>query len=415
MASDLLIDSELKALKPSEKPFSVNDGAGLSLLVSPDGKMNWRYRYRFGGKAKMLSFGFYPKVSLKKARDKRKEGEKNLDDGKDPSAVRKADKFDKQNDFKSVALRWHKAWSVGKDPKHSAKVLRRLEQNVFPEIGAMPIKDINAPMLVRMAKKVTKRGAIDIAKRSYATSSQIFRFAIVEGVCDRNPATDVNLSDAHIESPPVKHRTSLNLKEVPALLRKIDSYDADHDASIITTMAMQLMSHTFVRTTELIEARWDEFDFKDDVWTIPANRMKKVRTRPSSPHIVHLTKQTKALLQTLKKITGGGEFVFPHESNPKKSMSNNTILFALYRMGYRGKMTGHGFRSIASTALHEMGYPHAVIEAQLSHLEGDKVSKAYNHSEYLAQRSKMMDGWSNYLDAIKTGAQVIGFARASNG
>ena len=360
----------------------------------------------------MLSFGTYPEVSLKRAREKLAAARKQLDDGKDPSIVRKQENTEKRNDFKSAALRWHKAWSVGKDKKHAAKVLRRLELNVFPEIGAMPIHTITAPLLIKMAQKVVKRGAIDIAKRAYSTSRQVFRYAIVEGLCDRNPANDISLSDAHIESPPVKHRSSLAPKDVPELLRKIDAYDVANNGSAITKLAMKLMAYTFVRTGELIEAKWDEFDLKGGVWVVPAERMKKVKGRPSAPHIVALSKQSKAILKELHKFTGGSAFVFPHESNPKKSMSNNTILFALYRMGYKGRMTGHGFRGVASTILHEVGYQHAHIEVQLSHLERDKVSGAYNHAEYIPQRAKMMQEWADYLDGIKGGAKVINIKRA---
>ena len=360
----------------------------------------------------MLSFGTYPEVSLKRAREKLAAARKQMDEGKDPSIVRKQENTQNKNDFKSVALRWHKAWAVGKDEKHAAKVLRRLELNVFPEIGSMPIHTITAPLLIKMAQKIVKRGAIDIAKRAYSTSGQVFRYAIVEGLCDRNPANDISLADAHIESPPVKHRSSLAPKDVPELLRKIDAYDVANNGSAVTKLAMKLMAYTFVRTSELIEAKWDEFDLKGGVWVVPAERMKKVKGRPSAPHIVALSKQSKAILKELQKLTGGGQFVFPHESNPKKSMSNNTILFALYRMGYKGRMTGHGFRGVASTILHEVGYQHAHIEVQLSHLERDKVSGAYNHAEYIPQRAKMMQEWADYLDGIKGGAKVINIKRA---
>jgi integrase len=407
-----LTDAFIKGIKPLPKTKSYPDGHGLVLFSYPQSSLGWRYRYRFGGKSKMLSFGTYPEVSLKRAREKLAAARKQLDDGKDPSIVRKQENTEKRNDFKSAALRWHKAWSVGKDKKHAAKVLRRLELNVFPEIGAMPIHTITAPLLIKMAQKVVKRGAIDIAKRAYSTSGQVFRYAIVEGLCDRNPANDISLSDAHIESPPVKHRSSLAPKDVPELLRKIDAYDVANNGSAITKLAMKLMAYTFVRTGELIEAKWDEFDLKGGVWVVPAERMKKVKGRPSAPHIVALSKQSKAILKELHKFTGGSAFVFPHESNPKKSMSNNTILFALYRMGYKGRMTGHGFRGVASTILHEVGYQHAHIEVQLSHLERDKVSGAYNHAEYIPQRAKMMQEWADYLDGIKAGGKVINIKRA---
>lgn len=407
-----LTDAFIKGIKPQSKTKSYADGHGLVLLSNPNGSLGWRFRYRFGGKPKMLSFGGYPEVSLKRAREKLATARKQLDEGKDPSSIRKQENSQKKNDFKSVALRWHKAWSVGKDAKHSAKVMRRLEQDVFPEIGSMPIHTITAPMLIKMAQKVVKRGAFDIAKRVYSSAGQVFRHAIVEGLCDRNPANDIGLADAHIQSPPVKHRNSLAPKDVPELLRKIDSYVEDHDGSPITKLAMQLMSYTFVRTSELIGADWSEFDLKNNQWVVPADRMKKVKGRASAAHIVALSKQSKAILKELHEVTGGGNLVFPHESNPKKNMSNNTILFALYRMGYKGRMTGHGFRGVASTILHETGYQHAHIEVQLAHLERNKVSGAYNHAEYIPQRAKMMQEWADYLDGIKAGAKVINLKTA---
>ena len=407
-----LTDAFIKGIKPQSKAKTYPDGHGLVLLVNPQGSSGWRFRYRFAGKAKMLSFGTYPEVSLKRAREKLTTTRKQLDEGKDPSIVRKQENTQNKNDFKSVALRWHKAWSVGKDEKHAAKVLRRLEANVFSEIGSMPIHTITAPLLIKMAQKVVRRGAIDIAKRAYSTSGQVFRYAIVEGLCERNPANDISLADAHIESPPVKHRNSLAPKDVPEMLRKIDAYDVANNGSVITKLAIKLMTYTFVRTSELIEAKWGEFDLRAGVWVIPAERMKKVKGRPSAPHIVALSRQSKAILKELHKFTGGGDFVFPHESNPKKCMSNNTILYALYRMGYKGLMSGHGFRSVASTILHEIGYQHAHIEVQLSHLEKDRVSGAYNHAEYIPQRAKMMQEWADYLDGIKGGAKVINIKRA---
>jgi len=403
-----LTDAFIKSIKPSQGTKSYSDGHGLVLLCNPKGVLGWRFRYRYAGKSKMLSFGTYPAVSLKRAREKLVGARKLLDEGRDPSAVRKQEDYQRKNDFKSVALRWHKAWSVGKNEKHSIKVLRRLEQDIFPSIGSMPVDTITAPILVKLAQKIAKRGAIDIAKRAYSTCGQVFRYAIIEGLCDRNPASDVSLADAHIQSPPVKNRNSLSPRDVPDLLKKIEIYDVEFGGRLITKLAMKLMAYTFVRTSELIGARWEEIDFKNNVWVIPAERMKRVKGRSSVPHSVYLSNQARTIFKDLYEITGGGDKVFPHENDSKKSMSNNTILFALYRMGYKGKMTGHGFRGVASTILHENGYQHAHIEVQLSHLERDRVSGAYNHAEYVPQRKKMLQDWADYLDGIRSGAKVIG-------
>lgn len=400
-----LTDSFIKGLKnrnPAQAAVaqSFADGDGLSLLAHND-SYGWRYRYRFGGKAKMLSLGTYPEVSLKDAREKLADLRKTLASGTDPSVARKNEKRDLTDDFKSVALRWHDAWSVGKNEDHKKRVLNRLELNIFPEIGSLPIKSITPQDLIRISKKVIeKRGAHDVAKRCFSNCSQVFRWAIVEGICEINPAAQISLADAHIKAPPVKNQARLDEDAMPELLRAIDTYKEVHGGSAITQIALKLMSYTFLRTSELIGARWDEVDLKKNQIVIPASRMKQI-SRTAQDHIVPLAKQAKAALEELRLYTGKSDFLFPHESNPKKHMSNNTILFAMYRMGFQGRMTGHGFRGFASTVLNERGYPRPHIEAQLSHLERDKVSGAYNHAQYLEGRRKMMADYADILDALK--------------
>jgi integrase len=407
-----LTDAFIRALKPANKPTTYPDGKGLVLLLNPSGSFLWRYRYRYGGKAKMLSLGAYPEVGLKLARDKHRVIRQMLEQGIDPSEERKererARALAIENTFQAIALKWHETWSVGKEQSHSKRVLNRLEKNVFKQIGHKPVSEITAPMLVAMVKKIEsgENKPLEIAKRSYATCGQIFRFAIAHGLCERNPVADVNISDV-IKSKPVVHRTRLEAKEFPELLRKIDIYDTQYKGSEITRLALQLMTFTFLRTSELIQARWDEIDFKKNEWRIPASRMKM-----KDPHVVHLSPQSIRVLKRLKEITGGRELLFPHESNPMKSMSNNTILFALYRMGYHGRMTAHGFRGIASTILHEQGYKHEHIELQLAHSDRDGVSAAYNFAKHLPQRAKMLTDWADYLDAIKGGAEVINLKQA---
>ena len=410
-----LTDAFIKAIKPSAKSATYPDGKGLVLLSNPNGSFLWRFRYRYGGNAKMLSLGSYPEVSLKVARDKHRAMRQLLEKDIDPSEERKekerAKAFATENNFQAIALKWHETWAVGKERSHAKRVLNRLEKNVFKQIGHKPVSEITAPMLVAMVKKIEsgENKPLEIAKRAYATCGQIFRFAIAHGLCERNPVADVNISDV-VKSKPVVHRTRLEAKEFPELLRKIDVYDTQYQGGEITRLALQLMTYTFLRTSELIQARWDEIDFKKKEWRIPASRMKM-----KDPHVVHLPLQSINILKRLKEITGGRELIFPHASNPMKSMSNNTILFALYRMGYHGRMTGHGFRGIASTILHEQGYKHEHIELQLAHSDRNGVSAAYNFAKHLPQRAKMLEDWANYLDAIKNGAEIINFKQASNG
>lgn len=401
-----LTDSFIKSLKnrnPAQALVAQTfaDGKGLSLLVQND-SYGWRYRYRFAGKPKMLSLGTYPEVSLKEAREKLALLRKTLESGTDPSMARKVELQAIKNDFKSVALRWHKAWSVGKNEDHQKRVLNRLELNIFPEIGNLPIKSITPQHLIRISRKVIeKRGAHDVAKRCFSTASQVFRWGIVEGICEINPAAQISLADAHITAPPVRHQARLSEDAMPELLRSIDGYKDLQGGSIVTQIAMKLMAYTFLRTSELIGSRWEEVDLKKGELVIPASRMKQINSRLAFPHIVPLAKQAKEALQELHKLTGHSDFLFPHESNPKKHMSNNTILFAMYRMGFKGRMTGHGFRGFASTLLHEKGYEHVHIETQLSHLEKDRVSGAYNHAQYLEPRKKMMADYADLLDALK--------------
>ena len=389
------------------------DGNGLVLYHFPNGSKIWRYRYRYMGKANMISIdpkeSSYPKVSLKDARKIHEALQGLLAKGINPSTHRKEENLEKilkqENSFQSVAKKWHKEWSFNKSDKHSKEVWNRLNADVFPELGNKPITDISPPQITMTVKKIEARGAIELAKRSFQTCGQIFRFAIASGLCVNNPAKDLKPID-FLKQRKVVNYARLNSKELPELLRKIDSY-TEQDGRELTRLALQLMTYTFVRTSELIEAKWSEFDLEAKQWEIPAGRMKKERI-----HIVPLSSQAIDILNRLHEISGGRDFVFPHNSNPMKCMSNNTILFALYRMGYRGRMTGHGFRGIASTILHEQNYQHEHIEMQLAHTKGNKVSASYDHSKYLEPRKLLMQHWSDYLDGIRDGAKVINLKKA---
>ena len=253
-----------------------------------------------------------------------------------------------------------------------------------------------------MVQTISKRGALDIAKRALQTSGQVFRYAVAHGLTQRNPASDIKPSDV-LASRKAGNYARISAKELPELLRHIDGYAG----AAVTRLAMKLMALTFVRTSELIGARWAEFDLEARRWDIPASRMKM-----KTPHIVPLSTQAVNVLQTLQLVSGRGTLLFPGERDHEKSMSNNTILGALDRMGYKGRMTGHGFRGVASTLLHEMGFDHAHIELQLAHQERNEVSAAYNHATYIQQRTKMMQHWADYLDSCTTG-KVLAFERAA--
>jgi len=406
-----LTDAYLKAIKPTDKP-NHPDGGGLVLMRQLSGAMAWRYRYRYAGKAKMLSLGNYPDVSLKEVRVKHSELKKLLEAGIDPSLDRQEKKLRKgeatDNNFQAVAIRWHENWKANKSPDHIKRVYRRMEKDLFPHLGPRPVSEISVQLLLTVIKKIDARGAHDIAKRAYETSSQVFRYAVANSLCDSNPASQVKPAD-FLKPVNQENYKRVDVKELPSLLRDIDQYGIIQKGDEITRLGLQLMSYVFVRTSELIGARWSEIDLEAKEWRIPPERMKM-----KDPHIVLMSDQVEAIFKRLMEITGGREFVFPSTKHPKKTMSNNTLLMALKRMGYAGKMTGHGFRGVASTILHEQGYAHEHIEIQLAHAERNKVSASYNHARYLPQRRVMLQDWANYLDAIKAGAEIIPFkAKAS--
>jgi integrase len=338
-----------------------------------------------------MSYGQYPDVPLALARERHDAARKLLATAVDPMAQRKADKAaSNANSFKAVAQLWHSQWSVGKSLRYADTTRRRLEANVYPHIGTLPIAEIEAPELVRMVKAIEDRGVSDLAKRALETTGQIFRFAIAHGYAKRNPAAEIKPGDV-LKSRRKVNFARVDAKELPALLRAIEVYRGQP----ATRLAMKLMALTFPRTSELIGARWSEFDLPALRWNIPADRMKM-----RSPHIVPLSTQALEVLQLLHSLTGGGELLFPGDRDHRKQMSNNTLLVALKRRGYRGVMTGHGFRGLASTILHEQGFQHDHIELQLAHTQRNAVSAAYNYALYLEPRARMMQHWADFLDGL---------------
>jgi integrase len=391
---------EIDGAKPKDKSYKLTDGGGLCLLIAPSGGKLWRYRYYFAGKEKMLALGEYPLVTLKEVRERHFAARKTLAAGIDPMAERKAGAEAKEKDaearqreaeisFESIARKWWEWWSVGKSPRHADTVMRRLEADVFPAFGHNFIDAVTAANVRELMLAIERRDARDVAKRTHETTSQIFRFAIARDIAVRNPAADFKPKDI-LAAARTENRARVDARDLPELLAKMDNYNGD----AITRFAMRLMAYTFVRTSELIEAPWIEFDLGGARWTIPPERMKM-----KSPHIVPLSRQTVEVLRALKLLTGNGRLVFPGANDKNRPMSNNTILYALYRLGYQGRMTGHGFRGLASTILNEHGFDAAHIELQLAHMQRNKVAAAYNYAKYLPQRTKMMQWWADYLDA----------------
>jgi integrase len=398
-----LTDTAIRRSRPSEKPYKLADGKGLYLLVNPSGSKLWRWKYRHEGKEKLMPFGAYPDVSLADARVRHAEARRLLAAGSDPMVQRKVKKEavieSQENAFSAIAALWFDHWKVNKSSRHVDATRRRLEANVYAAIGDRPIALIEPPELVAMVRAIEARGAGDLAKRALETVGQVFRYAIAHGYTRRNPVPEFKPSDVLCPTKKV-NLARVDAKELPQLLRAIEVYRG----KVLTRLAMKLLALTFVRTSELIEARWAEIDFEDRRWNIPAQRMKM-----DTPHIVPLARQAIEVLELLRSLTGSGELIFPGDRDPMKPMSNNTILLALDRMGYRGRQTGHGFRGLASTILHEQGYAHDHIELQLAHAPRNAVSAAYNHALYLEPRAKMMQEWADFLERTQRGGKVLSF------
>ncbi|MFN4153640.1 MAG: tyrosine-type recombinase/integrase [Paracoccaceae bacterium] len=383
-----LSDAACRGAKPDPtgKPRKLPDGGGLLLFVSPSGGKLWRMRYRFDGKEKLLSFGAYPEIKLADARALRDKAKRALAEGRDPGANSKAALSAPIGDtFEAVAREWIKAQSAIWTPAHSARVLSRFERDVFPAIGATSIAEVTAPEILAMLRPVEDR-APDIAGRIRMTTSAIMRYAIATGRASRDPAAD--LRGALKPTPRVRHMARIEAGELSDFLQRLSRYDGEPQ----TRYAIELVMHTFVRTNELRFGRWAEID--GDVWRIPGSRMKMGRD-----HIVPLTRQSLALLAQLKEIAGDSEWIVPG-GRSGKPISENTMLFGLYRLGYHGRATIHGFRGLASTVLNESGlWSVDAIEKQLAHEPANKVRSAYNAAQLLPERTRMLAWFSDYIEA----------------
>lgn len=400
-------DVAARSAKPAAKVFRLFDAGGLYLEVTPTGSKWWRLKYRFEGKEKRLSLGVYPAVSLRSAREKRDAARSQLADGIDPSGARRAARQAQAGaeSFEAIAREWYAKFSSGWAAGHGDRVFRRLERDIFPWLGKRPIAEIKAPELLAVLRRIESRGALETAHRAMQNCGQVFRYAVATGRAERDPSGDLRGA-----LPPARERHHASItdpKRIGELLRAIDGYEG----FFATKCALRLAPLVFVRPGELRKAQWNEFDLGKAEWRIPAERMK-MRT----PHLVPLARQAVAILRELEPLTNrviGAKpeiptFVFPGAQSRGRPMSDNAVLAALRRMGYgNDEMTGHGFRSMASTLLHEKGWNHQVIERQLAHAERNAVSAAYNYAEHLPERRRMMQAWADYLDELKTGAPVV--------
>lgn len=407
-----LTDVKIRAAKPNATAFRLADAGGLYLLVSPSGGKLWRWNYRYAGKQKTMPFGKYPDVTLAMARERLGAARTELAKGNDPMALRKAEKIARKaqaeaekacnaNSFKAVALKWHEFYSPGVDSDTAGYILRRLEADVFPALGNKPITEIK-PSDVRelitaiergegQGRRFPGTGARDVAQRQHGTINQIYRYAITHELADYNPASAFKPGDV-LSPRKTKHRARIKPEELPGLLAAMENYNGHP----VVKLALKLMALTFVRTEELLDAPWAEFDIENALWKVDADRMKKDRT-----HLVPLSRQAVTVLQQLKQMAGEKRFVFPglNSQTADGSINKNSLLNALDDLGYKGIMTGHGYRGLARTVLAEKGFDKEHVEVQLAHANDDKTDAAYNYALYLPQRTAMMQWWADYLDA----------------
>lgn len=384
-----LTDAAVRGAKPREKAYKMADGEGMYLHVAPNGAKYWRLKYRVEGKERVHAIGVYPALSLLAARKARDAIKDQLRAGLDPAHEKRRVKIEtglrRPNSFEAIAREWHEAKCQTWKSSYADGVIALLEREPFPALGARPITEITAPELLAVLRKIEARGAFEMSKKSMQLAGQVFRFGVATGQAERDPTPDLK---GALKTRKAKHMARISEADLPDLMRKIAAYDGEFQ----TRLALQFLALTFVRTGELRFAEWSEIDEAKAEWRIPAERMKM-----PSPHIVPLSTQALEVIRQLRELNGRWKWVFPSQSNTQKPISENTVLFALYRMGYHSRMTGHGFRGLASTILNENGFEGDWIERQLAHTERNDVRAAYNHAQYLPERRRVMQWWRDYL------------------
>lgn len=404
-----LTDAAIKKARYSRedgKPERLSDEKGLYLELSPAGGKLWRLKYRFGGKEKRLALGAYPEITLKAARDRRDDARALLADGIDPGIERKMQKSAKgerdANSFETIAREWLAKNAPTWAASHTNNILGRLERDLFPWLGGRPMAEITAPELLAVLRRIEARGANETAHRAKENCGQIFRYAIATGRAERDPSQD--LRGALAPAKPEHMAAVTDPAAVGAMLRMFDGYQG----TLITRCALRLAPLVFVRPGELRAAEWKDIDLEAGEWSFVASKTK-------TPHIVPLSRQAVAILSELQPLTGHARYVFPSPRTDTRPMSENAILSAMRRMNIpKEEMTGHGFRAMARTMLHErLKFPAEVIEHQLAHRVADALGAAYNRTRFLDDRRAMMQAWADYLDRLKAGGVVL--ALAANG
>ncbi len=399
-----LSDIACKSAKPKEKPYKMADGQGMYLEIKPNGSKYWRMNYRIHNKQKTLYIGVYPEISLKDAREARAVARKLIKDNIDPSKHKQDEKrkatINAHNTFEAVGREWHDHQQGRWSDNHTRNVLHRLETDIFPTIGSDPIADLEAPDVLYMLRKIEKRGALDIAARARQICGQVFRYGIQTGRCSRDPSHDLK---GALKTRKTEHFAAIDTKDIPELLDALERNDARLFAR--TRRAVKLSLLTFLRPGELRKATWDEIDFDNKQWIIPAERMKMRRD-----HIVPLSRQMIEILKEQKLETDhlNTNLVFPSQVRPRNPMSNGTVRIALHKLGFKGRMTAHGFRALARTAIREkLHFDPDVIESQLAHKAAGPLGEAYNRAQFIEKRTVMMQEWCDYIDQLSAQGQVI--------
>jgi integrase len=407
-----LTDVKVRNAKSGEKQVKLFDGDGLFLLVTPTGGKWWRFKYRFEGKEKLLSLGTYPEISLADARQRREDARKLLANRVDPGEVKKAQKTayvsKNENSFEVVARSWHSIKAPGWAESHAKTTLERLQNNIFPWLGAKPINEIKLSDIKSVLHRIEER-APESARRMYVALNMILRYCVATEYIERNPLEGLKPKDILTREPIEKHFPALTKpQELAPFLRSID----DFKGSFVVKCALQLAPLVFVRPGELRHAEWAEFDFVTAEWNIPVVKMKLTMKeklkRKGDSHCVPLSQQAIGILKAIQPLTERSPYVFPGARSSLRPMSEAALTAAIHRMGYQGEMTWHGFRAVARTILDEvLEFRPDFIEHQLAHAVRDALGRAYNRTSHLPERKKMMQDWADYLDKIKVGAKVI--------
>ncbi|WP_107843494.1 tyrosine-type recombinase/integrase [Neisseria sicca] len=389
-----LNDRQIKNAKPAEKPFKLNDGKGLYLYINTSGGKLWRFDFSYNGKRKTLSIGKYPTVSLVEARAAAENARRLLVSGQDPSEAKQQEKRERQaaalNTFEAIARRWHSDNLIRWKENHAARVLRYFETDVFPVIGAMSIQEIRVSDIKVVLDGVMARGVNNTAEKIREWTGAIFDYAVMLEIVETNPAYSLR---KYIPAKQTDHRPALPREELTEFFRRLILAEIEPQNRI----ALILNMLTFLRSTELRGGQWNEIDFDAAMWTVPAQRMKHEKTAPKPPHAVPLADWTLELLAELKEITGNTPFLFPSRTKTDGFISDATISRIIERMGYKGRVTPHGFRSLASSVLNEQGFNPDAIERQLAHIENNKIRAAYNRADYLNERKEFMQWYSDFL------------------